>query len=182
MLTMHLSNDPWEKDELFLSFHKLRPTFITLHTELQTLGLAENEKVFFDKANIIINKSEILQNDIVERIQSGGDNNLHTDISEKDLPFEYEVLEYFESLAELMRSNMVKARVEAKEVYSESIILVAVVALIVCLVSIFLMRRSIYHVNKIESGLISEAETLSLDATHDVLTNVYNRRWLQHEL
>ena len=34
--------------------------------------LAENEKIFFDKVNLIINKTERIQNDIVERIQSGG--------------------------------------------------------------------------------------------------------------
>lgn len=182
MLTMHLSHDLWEKDALFLRFHKLRPKFIALHSELRTLGFAENEKAFFYKVNIIINKTEELQNDIVERIQSGGDNNIHSDISEKDLPLEYEVLGYFDSLAELIRSNMVNARTEAEKQYSQSIMLVAVVALIVCFGVIFLMRRSIYHVNKIESELISEAETLNWDATHDALTDVYNRRWLQHEL
>lgn len=43
------------------------------------------------------------------------------------------------------------------------------------------MRRSIKQVRKIELNLIDEAETMSWDATHDALTNVYNRRWLQHK-
>lgn len=182
MLTMHLSNDPWEQDDIFLAFHKLRPVFLELHSEFKSLGLVENEKALFDKVNLIIDKTERIQNDIVERIQSGGDNKVHSDISEKDLPLENKVLGYFDSLAEIIRSNVNKARAEAEEQYRESLILVAIVALIVCIGVIVLMRRSIYQVNKIESSLINEAETLSWDATHDALTNVYNRRWLQHKL
>lgn len=182
MLTMHLSLDPWEQDEIFLAFHKLRPVFLDLHSELKSLGLAENEKELFDKVNLIINKTEHIQNDIVDRIQSGGDSKVHTDISEKDLPLEYEVLGYFDSLVEVIRGNVAKVRSQAQEQYQQSLILLAIAGLIVCIGVIILMRRSIFQVNKIEASLINEAETLSWDATHDALTNVYNRRWLQHKL
>lgn len=182
ILTMHLSQDPWKQDELFIAFHKLRPVFLKLHSELKSLRLMDNEKALFDKVNIVINKTERIQINIVERIQSGGDHKVHSDISEEDLPLEYEVLGYFDSLAEVIRSNVNTARIEAKEQYRESVILVAIVSLIACLGVIVLMRRLIYQVNKIESSLINEAETLSWDATHDALTNVYNRRWLQHKL
>lgn len=181
MVTMYLSRDPWEQDEIFGKYHKLKLVFLDLHKEMQILGFAENERVLFDKVNVIVNKTEQIQNGIVERIQSGGDNKLHTDITENDLPLEYKLLGYFDNLIEVIRSNAVKAQDEAKEQYQDTLYIISAAAILVFIVTIFLMRRSLHQINKIELGLISEAETMSWDATHDALTNVYNRRWLQHK-
>jgi len=181
MLTMYLSKDEWENDKIFLEFHKLKLVFLKLNDELKNLGLHETEKTLFEKIHNILNKTESIQIDIIERIQSGGDKRVHSDISEKDLPLEYKVLGIFDSLIEKIRSNANKARENAKEQYLESISLILIIAVLVYIVIIILMRRSLYQLTKIESGLISEAESLSWDATHDALTNVYNRRWLQHK-
>ena len=164
-----------------LAFHKTRPLFIELHRELKSLGLAEHEKTLFDKVSLIINQTERIQNDIVERIQSGGDSEVHSDISEKDLPLEYEVLGYFDELIDVIRNNAIKAREQAKAQYNETLRLVVLAAVLVFIGVIVLMRRSLRQISKIESSLIDEAETLTWDATHDALTNVYNRRWLQHK-
>lgn len=181
MVTMYLSRDPWERDEIFRKFHKLKLVFLDLHKEMQILGFAENEKALFDKVNRIVNKTEQIQNDIVERIQSGGDDKLHTDISEHDLPLEYKLLGHYDSLIEVIRNNTLKAQDEAKEQYQDTLYIIFAAAILVFIIAIFLMRRSLSQINKIELGLISEAETMGWDATHDALTNVYNRRWLQHK-
>ncbi len=181
MLTMYLSNDAWEKDKIFTDFHKLKLEFLNLNKELKKLGLAGNEKILFDKIMISINKTELIQVDIVERIQSGGDKNVHFDISKYDLPLESEILNIFNLLVEIMRNNADTAREEAKKQYRGIINFVAVIAVLIFIVVIFLMKKSLLQMEKIESGLINEAEALSWDATHDALTNVYNRRWLQHK-
>jgi len=102
-------------------------------------------------------------------------------MSKKDLPLEYEVLGIFDVLIAEIRKNANVVRENAKQQYRESVNLVLIVAVIIFFIVIILMRRSFYQLEKIESGLISEAESLGWDATHDALTNVYNRRWLQHK-
>lgn len=181
MVTMYLSRDPWEQDEIFQKYHKLKLVFLELHEEMQRLGFAENEKVRFEKINKLINKTEQIQNDIVERIQSGGDDKLHTDITKYDLPLEYQLLAHFDSLIDIIRNNAVKAQEEIKKQHHYTLNLIATIAVLVFIGVIFLMRRSLHQIKQIESGLIDEAEALSWDATHDALTNVYNRRWLQHK-
>ena len=181
MVTMYLLRDPWEQDKIFGKYHKLKLVFLKMHEEMQILGFTENEKVLFEKINIIVNKTEQIQTDIVERIQSGGDDKLHSDITDNDLPLEYKLLDQFELLIGIIRSNKIKAQDEAKEQYQDTLYIISVAAILFFIVTIFLMRRSLYQVNEIELGLISEAETMSWDATHDALTNVYNRRWLQHK-
>ncbi|MCW8901485.1 MAG: GGDEF domain-containing protein [Gammaproteobacteria bacterium] len=181
MVMMYLSSDPWKQDEIFGRFHKLRLVFLGFHNEMQELGFAENEKILFDKVNKIINKTEQIQNDIVERIQSGGDNKVHSDISEVDLPLEDILLGHFDALIGIIRSNAVNARQKAKKQYRDTLSILSGIAVLVCISVILLMRRSLKQVRKIELNLIDEAETMSWDATHDALTNVYNRRWLQHK-
>ena len=181
MVTMYLSNDPWEQDKIFGRFHKLKLVFLKLHNEMQELGFATNEKILFDKVNKIINKTEEIQNNIVERIQSGGDSKVHSDISEYDLPLEDKLLGHFDTLIEIIRGNAAKARQKAKKQYRNTLNILSAIAVLVCIGVILLMKRSLRQVRIIELNLIDEAETMSWDATHDALTNVYNRRWLQHK-
>lgn len=181
MVTMFFSDDAWEKDDIFIHFHKLKLVFLSLNNELKALGLVDNERILYEKIMIILDKTELIQIDIVDRIQSGGDKKVHIDISKKDLPLETEVLGLFDSLAEIIRNNADVARKNAKEQYREIINFVVIIALLVFAVVILLMRRSFLVMARIESGLIDEAKALSWDATHDALTNVYNRRWLQHK-
>lgn len=180
MVAMHLSDDAWERDKIFINFHKLKLVFLNLNAELNELVLKDNEKVLYDQIMVILDKTELIQIDIVERIQSGGDKNVHTDISKNDLPLETEVLGIFDSLTELMRNNADLARDNAKKEYREIMNVVVAIAMLVFMVVVFLMRRSFLLMMKIESSLINQAEALSWDATHDALTNVYNRRWLQY--
>lgn len=181
MVTMYLSQDPWERDEIFTSFHKMKLVFLDLHKELRSLGLAENEKALFDNVSATINKTELIQIDIVERIQSGGDKTLYSDISAKDLPLEYKVLANFDSLIEIIRNNAQQARENAKQQYSESIRFTYIITILIFIVVIMTTERVLTQIQRIESGLIHDAESMNWDATHDALTNVYNRRWLQHQ-
>lgn len=181
MVTMYLSKDPWEQDEIFTKYHRLKLVFLELHAEMQELGFAEDERALQQKINTLINQTEQIQNDIVERIQSGGDDKIHSDITEYDLPLEYKLLGYFDSYIEVIRGNASAAREYAKAQYTNTQYLIAFAAFVAFFSVVFLMRRSLTQINKIESSLIDEAETLGWDATHDALTNVYNRRWLQHK-
>ncbi|MCK4866032.1 MAG: GGDEF domain-containing protein [Gammaproteobacteria bacterium] len=181
VVTMYLSQDPWDRDKLFTSFHKMKLVFLDLHKELRSLGLADNEKALFDDVSKTINKTELIQIDIVERIQSGGDKTLHSDISAKDLPLEYQLLANFDLLIEITRNNAQQAREDAKQQYSESIRFTYIIAILILFILLMATKRVLLKVNRIESGLIDDAESMSWDATHDALTNVYNRRWLQHQ-
>lgn len=182
MVTMHFSNDAWKKDELFIKFHKLRPVFIELKNEFEILGLLENEATLFKKAMAIINKTERLQNDIAERLQSGDDKNIHSDISEKDMPLESILLDIFESLIKITRDNADIAKKQAQEEYQQTLKLILLAAALVFIFIIIMVRKSLYQIRRIESDLISEAKSLSWDATHDDLTNAHNRRWIKYKV
>ena len=143
MVTMYLSDDAWEQDKIFTDYHKLKLVFLELKDELKTLGLMNNEKILFDQIMTIINKTEVIQVDIVERIQSGGDNKVRLDISKNDLPLEMNILGIFDSLIESIRNNVNTARVEAKKQYRDIINFVALIAVIIILIAIYLIKTGL---------------------------------------
>ncbi len=181
MVMMYFSDDPWEQDKIFIQFHKLKLVYLKLNKELKKLGLSDNEKNIFNDMLEKLNKAELIQIDIVERIQSGENKNVQHDISNKDFPIEMEILENFDTLIGAIRKNTDIARIDAKKQYQKIIFLIALLAILVLFVALYLIKKSLRQIVKLESDLIHQAETLSWDATHDALTNVYNRRWLEHK-
>lgn len=163
MVTMYLSDDAWERDEIFTKFHKLKLVFLKLNDELKDIGLLVNEKTLFQLIKTNMNKAELVQIDIVERIQSGANKTVQHDISIKDLPLEKEILTSFDTLIEIIRSNADLARKKAKEQYHDILNFVALVAVLIFLIAIYLIKRSLNQMIKLESGLIQQAETLSWD-------------------
>jgi len=71
IVTMYLSGDAWERDEIFIKFHKLKLAFLKLNNEMKVLGLLENEENIFQLIISMVNSQELVQIDIVEHIQSG---------------------------------------------------------------------------------------------------------------
>ncbi|MDH5178396.1 MAG: diguanylate cyclase [Gammaproteobacteria bacterium] len=181
MLTIYLDDDPWSVDEHYLKYYQLAVDFITLRDRLLAQGLTPEEKQELDKALVFIRQTEPMQNDIVERIRSGGDKMLRHDISRNDLPMEYKLLEIFDRLSAMVRNNKQLAAKAANFDFIRSAFIVTMVSLLILLSIMVLMYRSLRKIQTIEMSLIREADSLGWEATHDPLTNIYNRRRLQHK-
>lgn len=182
MLKMYVEQDPWRIDEDFIKFHKIALDFIQLRNEFLKQGLTDTEKKIFDEVLSLIKTTEPLQNDITERIQSGQLGGVHEDIARKDIPLEIELLGVFEELSREIIKNSYQEQLKAKEQFTRALIAVSVISVLVLLTIIFMMSRSLRKIRDIEMELIIEASNQNWAATHDPLTNVYNRRWFKHKL
>lgn len=182
MLTMYLEDDIWNMDDQYMKFNRQTLAFIRLRDQLLKLGLTETEQQEFEMILALIRKTEPLQNEIVERIRSGGDKTLRNDISRNDLPLEYKLLDMFNTLSNNTRENAHQMRQRARQAYIHSVFIVTLVSLVIALGITALMYRSLRKIQTIELGLIKETASLGWDATHDHLTNIFNRRWLVHKI
>ncbi len=182
MLNMHLTDDFWLIDKQYLAFHQMAVDFILLREQLKSLQLTIRERAALNKALDIIKITDPLQDDIVERIHSGIATRVKQDITEKDMPLENELWDTFNALTQIVRNNAQIARREAKNSFKESIFIVISVALILALLVIMLKMRQLRKIQNIESRLIDKAESLGWEATHDPLTNAWNRRFLKHKV
>lgn len=182
MLTMYLDDDVWKVDEQYMKYNKLARDFILLREQIQTLVLTNVEQQQLDTAFTYIRMTEPLQNEIVERIRAGGDTQLRSDISLKDLPLEYKLLDIFNLLSNNIRENAHAARQHSRQLYTRSVLSVGMVSLLITISIVILMYRSLRKIQTLELGLIKETTSLSWDATHDPLTNIFNRRWLSYKI
>jgi diguanylate cyclase (GGDEF)-like protein len=182
MLNMYTETDAWKIDDDFQHFHRIALDFIKLRTQFEKFGLSEQEKETFGKALQLIKKTEPIQNDIVDKIQSGYLETVGSDISRKDIPLEIELLGVIENLSRQIIRTSFETRIDAQNVFSTTITSIAIVSIFIVFGLIILMRRSLRKIQKIEMALLLETENLSWDATHDHLTNIYNRKWLSHKI
>jgi len=182
MLNMYLSEDTWQIDKQYMDFHHQAVRFIALRDRLAEMPLSEDERTALDKTLELIRLTQPLQNDIVERLHSGEVSGIREDITERDMPLENSLWESFNFLVQIVRDNAANARLEAKNSYQQSIYIVIAVALILAGLIILSMMSSLRKIQKIETRLIDKAENLSWQATHDSLTSIWNRRFLEHKV
>ena len=187
MLEMASEKDVWEFQDKYQHFHKLAVEFIQARDQLVGIGLQTTEEEALQIALSTIRTTEPLQGDIVERIRSAlmSDINIdgiHYEISKRDFPLEFGLLGQMEELYERITENANQQRGTAKTEYQRITIIVSVISFAFIVTIIMLMTRSLRKIRLIETGLLQKAESLNWDATHDPLTNVFNRRWLEHKI
>jgi diguanylate cyclase (GGDEF)-like protein len=187
MLDMASENDVWTFQDKYSHFHRLALEFIDARDRFLKSGLSKSEKEKLDHALATIRYTEPLQNEIVDRIrealmQDRDISNIHYEIAGKDFPVEFSLLGQMETLHEQIVDNSNNTRNQIKNEYERNAITLSIVSFLLILTIIGLMTRSLRKISRIESGLIEQAESLSWDATHDPLTNVFNRRWLEHKV
>lgn len=182
MHTMYLESDVWKVDDHYMKFMGLVPRFIRLREKLLELNLKDGEQVLLENALEIIKITEPLQNDIVERIRSSDHSNILYDISQKDSPLEFKLLKVFNQFSKHVRDNTIQERKTARLAFNNTVIVVILISFVIAILITLLMHRSSKKIQRIELELLNTTADLSWDATHDPLTNIFNRRWLSHEL
>ncbi|TDX99630.1 GGDEF domain-containing protein [Thiohalophilus thiocyanatoxydans] len=182
MLNMHLSNDIWHIDEQYMRFNQLAPEFIQLRERLRQQPMAPDEQAELDRCLALIRKTQPLQERIVQRIYDGRDAQVLDDIMYEDMPLESRLWEGFNRLDRIVRNNAEQARQVANEEFKNSLYIIISVAAVLALLTVLLMKHALRRLQLIETRLIDRAELLSWDATHDPLTNIWNRRFLEHRV
>ncbi|MDZ7805441.1 GGDEF domain-containing protein [Thiohalophilus sp.] len=182
MLKMHLSEDVWHIDEQYMHFHAMAPRFIQLRDRLKELPLSPDEQAELDRCLALINKTQPLQESIVQRIYNGGDDRVLHDIMYEDMPMETRLWQGFDELNRLIRANAERARKAANDGFENSLRIIIAVGAGLALLITLLMIYSLRRLGHIESRLIDRADLLSWEATHDSLTNIWNRRFLEHRV
>ena len=182
MLNMHLSDDVWYIDEQYLRFHNMASEFIELRGLLQQLPLYPEEQAKLDECLDLIRKTQPLQDSIVQRIHENRDGNIADTIMHQDMPLENKLWKGFNDLNRMVLANADKARLAANDKFQNSLRVIIAVATVLAILTTLLMIYSLRRLQKIETRLIDKAEVLSWEATHDPLTNAWNRRFLEHRI
>ncbi|MGD8576610.1 MAG: GGDEF domain-containing protein [Thiohalophilus sp.] len=182
MLNMNLSDDVWYIDEQYLRFHNMAAEFVELRGLLLQLPLYPEEQAKLDECLNLIRKTQPLQDSIVQQIHENPGANLANKIMHNDMPLENILWKGFNDLNRTVLANTDKARLAAKAKFENSLLVIIAVAAVLATLITLLMIYSLRRLQKIETRLIDKAEVLSWEATHDPLTNAWNRRFLEHRI
>ena len=187
MLDMAAENDPFAFQDKYFRFHRIANQFIKSRKELIAIGLTDQEEDKLNKALATIRYTEPLQDEIVERVRVALMRDkpragIRDEIAGKDFPLEFSLLGQMETLHEQVVDDSNRKRAEVKSEYERTATTLSIVSFFLILTIITLMARSLKKISRIETGLIERAESLNWDATHDPLTNIFNRRWLEHKI
>jgi len=182
MLAMSTESDLWVVEEENQKFHGLADEFIDARDRLVHTGLRPSETAALHDALSIISTTEKLQDDIVERIRDGNMKGVESDIVRKDFPLEFRLLGAMEVLYDRVVESASQERARVDKGYRRAMIGISIVSFGFIVAIMLLIRRSLNKIRKIETGLIEKTENLGWDATHDPLTNVFNRRWLEYKI
>lgn len=182
MLDMAADEDVWLRDEKFMEFQELAVDFIVAREQLVAIGLETSEEAALRVILKDIQETEKIQDDIVLRLHGGVTAGIYDDIARHDLALEFNLLSKMDAFYEQVIENSNRQRITAREIYQSLGIISGAISFVFILTIILLMARSLNRIKKIEMRLVERAESLGWDATHDPLTNVYNRRWLEYKI
>lgn len=173
VFVMYLSDDVWQKDEVFLRFNKRALKFIQLRQELTSIDMSKDMKEGLDKAYAIIRLTQPLQENIVDDLRNPVQENTRKTLLENDLPLEAELYKVFDQLLLSARSELKKEQQSLENRYQNATIITIFFSILIVSFTIYIMNRSMQRLHANEMSI-------SWDAVHDHLTKVYNRRWLSN--
>lgn len=187
MVDMAAEKDVWAIQDKYLNFYRLANQFIDARDRLVKMHIKESEKQILNQALLTIRGTEKIQNDIVDRIRNtlmadGNIEGILHEISTVDFPEEFKLLGQMEKLYDDIVRNSNQQRLKTKEGYQQTVIIIGGISFLFIVATIVLMARSLRRIRSIELGLLQKTESLNWDATHDPLTNVFNRRWLEYKI
>jgi len=187
MVDMTAEKDVWAIQDKYLYFYRLANDFIETRDQLVQSDISASEKKILENILLTIRNTENMQNDIVDRIRNarmedGSITGILHEISTNDFPVEFKLLGQMEELYDKVVYNSNQQRLAAKKGYQQTVIVIGSISILFILATILLMARSLRRIKSIELGLLEKTESLNWDATHDPLTNVFNRRWLEHKI
>ena len=158
MYAMYLMEDPFDRDDEFLHFKRLAQDFIKMRMKLNDMGLSPREQETLDEAFELIKTSQPLQEQIVDRMQSGDRAQLREEMLYKDLPLERAILRHFDEMVELVKTQTREALADANADYASTYALMMSLDIttigLIGLVAFTVVRRT----SAIEGDLFREKE------------------------
>jgi diguanylate cyclase (GGDEF)-like protein/PAS domain S-box-containing protein len=159
LYTVTLNDDPWFRDEQYMGFRDIAVDFIDLRERLVALGLSSDEHRLLSDALAIIRETAPLQEEIMQRILGEEDGpDVHTDIIEKDLPLELELLSIFDELGRKVQERAYSARLDSENRYHVALRVLTIVTALIVLSILLGAARVVQRLGSIETSLNEEKE------------------------
>jgi diguanylate cyclase (GGDEF)-like protein len=183
LLRMVIEDDPFMRDDLFLEFNRAGYLVGSGRNELRRIGLNPQQQASFDKQSALIQKIEAAQEAVTDLVLSDQTDAARALLVERAAPLQESLNVLLAELRELVQRDNDAALIEARNAYQQSwqvtLVSGAAATVLGMLLGWFTLTRAIANRRRIQQQM-SELETsraaLQIEATHDPLTGLANRR------
>ncbi len=183
LLHMVLETDPFKRDELYMEF--IRAGFLvgSGRNELRGLGMTPEEQKNFDAQTGLIRKIEAAQDQVIDLVAYERFDEARLSLVTQAVPMREQLNVLLAGLRDAVQNANNAALTETRKAYQHSLLITLISGSAATLLGIilgwFTMSRIIASRHRIQQQ-VSELETsraaLQIEATHDPLTGLANRR------
>lgn len=183
LLRMVVESDPFNRDELFLEFNRAGFLVGSGRVKLREIGLTPEEQDNFDRQTTLIQEIEPTQEQVTNLILADKADAARELLAKHAVPLQESLNVLLAELRVKVQNANDKALVETRIAYRHSLLITLVSGGAATLLGIvlgwFTMRRVIasrYHIQQQMAELEASRASLQIEATHDPLTGLANRR------
>lgn len=158
MYAISLMSDPFEKDQEYMRFRRMAEPFITNRISFTEKGLHPEQIKPFDETRKLINRTAVLQNEIIEKLMDEDQSNIFNLMSVIDLPLERQILALYDELIKIEQTYTENGLASAKQAQKQIYFIMMFMAVGASLISVIITYLIIKHTSRIENALSQAKE------------------------
>lgn len=183
LFRMAVENDPFNRDELFLEFNRAGFLVGSGRVKLREIGLTPEEQNNYNRQTAVIQKIESAQEQVTDLIMADKTDAARDVLAKQAVPVQEELNVLLAKLLVMVQEDNDKALIETRTAYQRSLLITLVSGSVATLLGIvlgwFTTNRIIASRHRIHhqmAELEASRASLQIEATHDPLTGLANRR------
>lgn len=192
LLRMALTQDPFDRDEIFREFNHASLLLGNARRDLQKM-LAPPERATYDKLTKTVNNIQQVQEQIAELLMAGRTGNANALLRQIAIPLQAQFNQQLMEMRYQFQNETMRAQTLASERFSRTwgrAMLLSIAAVLIGIIVGWLTLRQLSRISRQIEIQFAELEVsraaLKQEATHDSLTGLANRRLfydrLQHAI
>lgn len=192
LLRMALTQDPFDRDEIFVEFNRAAFLLGNARMDLQKM-LAPHERAAFNKLTVTVSNIQRVQEQIADLLMTERAGNANALLRQIAIPLQAQFNQQLMAMRNQFQNETIKMQILASERFSRTwsrAILLSVAAVLISIIVGWLTLRQLSRISRQIELQFAELEVsraaLKQEASHDSLTGLANRRLfydrLQHAI
>lgn len=192
LLRMALTQDPFDRDEIFVEFNRAAFLLGNARMDLQKM-LAPHERAAFDKLTVTVSNIQRVQEQIADLLMTERAGNANALLRQIAIPLQSQFNQQLMAMRNQFQNETIKMQILASERFSRTwsrAILLSIAAVLIGIIVGWLTLRQLSRISRQIELQFAELEVsraaLKQEASHDSLTGLANRRLfydrLQHAI
>jgi diguanylate cyclase (GGDEF)-like protein len=183
LLRMLLANDRFERDAHFMEFNRAGFLVSSGRDALRKMGLTPDEQNSFDNQTYLVDSIQAVQERVIDLLNAERNAEAHRVLRQEAIPLQEGFNQQLADMRTLYQNENLRAQQQAQQTYQRTVLLTLAFGISAIALALLIVWRTLRKIH-LKSTLVHEQlvelqrsrEALHIEATHDPLTGLANRR------